>query len=61
MGNKKEKTFSAHRIVAEIFVPNDDPKLFTQVDHIDGSKENYAGNLHWCTPSQNCINRRKKF
>lgn len=50
--NCKIKTFRIHRLVAIHFVPN--PNNYTEVNHIDGNKENCADwNLEWCTRSHN--------
>lgn len=50
----KQKIFSAHRFVAEMFVPNPDNKPF--VNHIDGVKDNNVyTNLEWVTRSENAV------
>lgn len=43
----------AHRLVAEAFIPNDDPNYWTDVIHIDGDKQNNdVDNLKWGTHSE---------
>lgn len=43
-----------HRLVAEYYVPNDDPLHKTTVDHIDQHKRNnYYKNLQWLSLSDN--------
>lgn len=43
-----------HRLVAQAFVPNADPRRHTVVNHIDGNRRNNAAsNLEWCTQSDN--------
>ena len=50
----KRKSCKVSRIVAQMFIPNDDPEHKTQVNHIDGNKSNnIVNNLEWVTPSQN--------
>ena len=43
-----------HRLVAEAFIPNDDPETKDTVDHIDGNKSNNeASNLRWLNRAEN--------
>ena len=50
----KRKDFYVHRIVAELFCKNDDPKHKTQVDHKNNYRfDNSAENLWWVTPKDN--------
>ena len=52
------KTYNKHRLIAEQFIPNDDPEHKTQVDHINHIREdNHIENLRWCTASENVLNR----
>ena len=52
------KKFYKHRIVAFQFIPNDDPKHKTQVDHINHEEYDYrVENLRWCTASENNKNK----
>lgn len=50
----KKKHYLAHRLVAIMFIFNDDKinKIF--VDHINSDKsDNHVENLRWCSPSEN--------
>lgn len=48
----KSKTFSIHRLLAIMFIPN--PENLPCVKHKDDDKYNYAlSNLAWCTHSEN--------
>ena len=48
----KPITYSVHRLVALMYVPN--PFYYREVDHIDGDKSNNSfENLRWCTRGQN--------
>jgi len=50
---KKYKRY-LHRLIAEHFIPNSEPEIKTQVNHIDGNKlNNNLDNLEWVTPSEN--------
>lgn len=49
---KFRKTFSAHRLVAEAFIPN--PLNLPQINHRDENKlNNYVDNLEWCDAKYN--------
>ena len=53
--NKKSKTFSIHRLIAEYYIPLLDGK--DQVDHKNRIKDdNRIENLHWVNRSENMIN-----
>lgn len=50
--NNENKNVMIHRLVAQIFIPNIDNKLY--VNHMDGNKFNNSfENLEWCTQSEN--------
>ena len=52
--NKKEHTYSVHRMVAKAFIKNPNPKKYTFVNHIDGLKQNNNyKNLEWSSPPDN--------
>ena len=54
--NGKQKKFSIHRLVALMFIPNDDPVNKPIVNHLDGDRTNndYT-NLEWTDDSGNMI------
>lgn len=48
------RRFRVHRLVAYMFIPNDNENMW-QVNHKDENPENnYENNLEWCTPRYNC-------
>lgn len=57
--NGKTKNFSVHKLVALVFVANEQPEITTEIDHIDFDRSNNkANNLRWVTPSENRKRRR---
>lgn len=48
-----KKAYRVHRLVAKMFIKNDDLKKI-QINHIDGNKSNNSiENLEWCTAGEN--------
>lgn len=48
--------FTLHRLIAELFVENKDPKNCVFVNHINENKNDFrAKNLEWVTPSENVL------
>lgn len=44
----------AHRLVANAYIPNDNPTMKKQINHKDGNKlNNYIDNLEWVTQEEN--------
>ena len=54
------KNFAVHRLVAEFFIKNDDPKNKVEVNHINGDQtDNRAENLEWITKRDNTLHAIK--
>lgn len=54
------KYCKAHRVVASVFCPNDDPERKTICNHINGNMhDNRSANLEWVTPSENASHAHK--
>lgn len=54
--NGKRQKFYIHRLVAMMFLENDNPDVKNNVNHKDGNKlNNNADNLEWCSSSDNQI------
>lgn len=52
--NGNIKYFTIHRLVAHVFIKNDNPKEKKYVNHIDENKENNnVDNLEWCDSKYN--------
>lgn len=48
------KNVRVHQAVLQTFNPNPNPKVYTQINHIDENKENNRlNNLEWCTAKDN--------
>lgn len=57
-GNKNEKRYFLHKLLALTFLENNDPENKTQVDHINSNVNDYRlDNLQWITPSDNLKKR----
>ena len=53
-----EKAYLKHRIIAQQFIPNDDPEHKTQIDHINHNRtDNRIENLRWVSVSENNKNK----
>lgn len=56
----KSKTFTVHRLILSSFVKNPNQDIYTEINHIDGNKENNCiDNLEWCTRSENQLHAYK--
>ena len=55
---KLEKIYLKHRIIAEQFLPNDNPEKKTEINHINHNRvDNQITNLEWCSRSENMFDR----
>lgn len=52
--SEEARSLNLHKIIAVVFLKNDDPLNKTQVNHRDlNPRNNAAENLEWCTPAYN--------
>ena len=59
--NGKSKQVTVHRVVAETWIPNDNPKVKTVVNHLDHNRQNNSvENLEWTTQKKNVEDGRGK-
>lgn len=53
-GGLGRRCLMVHRLVAIAFIPNQNPGVLIEVNHLDGDKaNNSAANLEWCTRREN--------
>ena len=53
--NGKGRSFRVNRLVAFMFIENNNPSVKTQVNHINEKRDdNRIENLEWCTQKYNC-------
>lgn len=58
--NGKQRTIKTHTIVADTFIPNPKPFIYTEINHKDEDKtNNCVDNLEWCTKGYNNMYKDK--
>ena len=56
--NGQQKKFQKHVLIANQFIPNDDPEHKKYVDHRNHIRDdNRLENLRWCSQQNNCFNK----
>ena len=58
--NGKPHSFKIARVVAEMFLENDDPEHKTQIDHLNSKRANSIYDLEWVTPQENAIRKYER-
>ena len=50
----RSKSYMVHRLILSAFIPNPEPSKYTEINHIDGNKDNNTlSNLEWCDRGYN--------
>lgn len=53
----KTHSYKIARVVAEMFIENDDPEVKTQIDHLNSKRANSIYDLEWVSPQENAMRK----